>query len=96
MRTSFDHTEDVALLHDQPIFALDNHFGAGPFAEQHAVADPDIQRLNRARLVTRTGTNREDFTLDRLFLCSIGNDDAARGLLLGLYSVSLEFDHAGV
>jgi hypothetical protein len=83
MRVFLDHAKDVAFLHDQPVFAVDQHFGAGPFAKQHAIADLDIERPNGAGLVTRTGADREHLTLDRLFLGSIGNNDAAWGLLFG-------------
>src|ERR1700730_7584651 len=87
MRVPFDHTEDIALLHDQPIFAFDNHFGSGPFAKQHSISDPEIEGLNGARVVARARADGEHFALDRLFLCSIGDDDAARGLLLGFYAL---------
>src|SRR5215471_7658944 len=40
----FDDAHDVALLHDQEIFAIDLDLGARPLAEQHAVADPDVDR----------------------------------------------------
>ena len=67
-----------------PDVAFDDHLGAGPFAKKHAIANLDIERLNRAGFVTRTGAYREHLALDRLFLGCIGNDDAARGFLLGL------------
>src|SRR3712207_6882365 len=33
------HAHDVGLLHDEEILAIDPHLGAGPLAEQDAVAD---------------------------------------------------------
>src|SRR5246127_4669285 len=35
---SGDHAHDVGLLHDQEFLAVELDFGAGPFAEQHAIA----------------------------------------------------------
>src|ERR1700691_4747687 len=44
---SGDHAHDVGLLHDQELLAVELDLGAGPFAEQHAVAglDPDRDDL---------------------------------------------------
>src|SRR3982075_2952575 len=75
----FDHAEDVALLHDQEVFAV----GARPLAEQHAVADPNVDRDQLASLITAAGANRNDFALGGLFLDGVGDDDAAGSLLLG-------------
>jgi hypothetical protein len=43
-RNSADDAENVAFLHDQQVFAVDLDFGAGPFAEQDAVAGLDVER----------------------------------------------------
>src|SRR5258708_29972721 len=75
----FDDAHDVALLHDQELFAVDLDLGARPFAEQHSVAD-----LELAGLVAAAGANRDHFALGGLFLGGVGNDDAAGGLLFGL------------
>ena len=56
-----DHAQDVALLHDQEIFALKADFGARPFAEQDPVARLHIQRDELAGLVASAGANGEDF-----------------------------------
>src|SRR3954469_23072477 len=40
-----EDAEDVGLLHDDQLFAIELDLAAGPFAEQHAVADLDIERL---------------------------------------------------
>src|SRR5205823_13653125 len=79
-----ENAHDVALLHDQQLFAVDLHLGAGPFAEQHAVADLKIDRDQLAAFITATGTNRGDFALRGLFLGGVGNDDAALGLFFGV------------
>src|SRR5690606_34522785 len=37
----FDDAEDVALLHDEQVLAIDPHFRAGPLAKQDSVARLD-------------------------------------------------------
>ena len=78
----FEHAQDVALLHDQEVFTFELHLGAGPFAEQDAVADLDVERLQLAGIVTRAGADGEDFAFLRLFLRGVGDDDPALGLFL--------------
>ena len=75
---------DVALLHDQEILAVDLDLGARPFAEQHAVADLDVDRNELAGLVAATRADGDDFTLRGLLLGGVGNDDAAGGLRFGI------------
>src|SRR3979411_2105650 len=84
---AFDHAHDVALLHNQEILAVDLHFGARPFAEQHGIADLQIDRDQLAGLVARTWADGDDFALRGLFLGSVGNDDAAGSLFLGIDSL---------
>src|SRR6201999_763143 len=79
-----ENAHDVALLHDQQVGAVDLDFGARPFAEQHAVADFDVDRDQLAGLVAATGADGDDFALGGLFLGSVGNDDAASSLLFGV------------
>src|SRR5262249_34009081 len=80
----FDDAHDVALLHDQEIFAIDLDLGARPLPEQHAVADPDVDRDQLAGLIPAAGADGEHLALRRLLLGGVGNDDAAFGLLLGI------------
>src|SRR4051812_47716793 len=77
-----EHAHDVGLLHDQELVTVELDLGAGPFAEQHAVADLDAQRDQVALLVAGTRTNGQDLALHRLFLGGVGDDDPALGLLL--------------
>src|ERR1700692_2024132 len=79
-----ENAHDVALLHDQQLLAVDLDLGARPFAEQHAVADLEIDRDQLAGFVTATGADRGDFALRGLFLGAVGNNDAALGLLFGI------------
>src|SRR5262250_1243575 len=80
----FDDAHDVALLHDQELFAVDLDLGARPFAKQHPVTDLDVDRDQLAGLVAAAGANRDHFALGGLFLGGVGNDDAAGGLLFGI------------
>src|SRR6266545_207822 len=75
---------DVGFLHDHQILAVELDLGARPLAEQHAVAELDIERMELAGLVTGSRPDGDDFALHRLFLCRIGNENAAGGLRLRL------------
>ena len=46
-----EDAHDVAFLHDQEILTVDLDLGAGPLAEQHAVADLHIDRDQLAGFV---------------------------------------------
>src|ERR1700694_5821379 len=79
-----DHAHDVAFFHDQEILTVDFHFGARPFAEQHGVADLEIDRDQLAGFVAATGADGDDFALARLLFGGVGNNDAAGSLFLGI------------
>src|SRR6202789_3601505 len=79
-----ENAHDVALLHDQQFLAIELDLGARPLAEQHAVADLEVDRDQLAGFVTAARTNRGDFALRGLFLGTIRNDDAASCLLFGV------------
>src|ERR1700687_1595 len=79
-----EDAHDVALLHDQQLLAVELDLGAGPFAEQHAVADLEVYRDQLAGFVPAAGTDGSDFALRGLFLGAVRNDDAASGLLFGV------------
>src|SRR3954463_12281480 len=79
-----EHAHDVALLHDQEIFTVDLDLGAGPLAEQDAVADLEVDRDQLAGFVAAARTNGGDFALRGLFLGAVRNDDAASSLLFGV------------
>src|SRR5688572_12643462 len=80
--SAFDDAEDVALLHDEEVLAVDAHFGARPLAEQNAVARLHVQRQELAVFGLGAGTGRDHFALLGLFLGRIRNDDAPGSLLL--------------
>ena len=81
---AFDHAHDVGLLHDQELLAVKLDLGARPFAEQHAVANLEIDRNQLAGFVTAARTNRRDFALRGFFLGTVRNDDAACGFVFGI------------
>src|SRR6478672_2791421 len=76
-----EDAHDVAFLHDQQVLAVDLDLGARPLAEQHAVTDLDVDRDQLAGFVAASRADGDDFALGGLFLGSVGNDDAASGLL---------------
>src|ERR1700693_1229718 len=79
-----ENAHDVALLHDQQLLAIELDLGARPLAEQHAVADLEVDRDQLAGFVTAARTDCRDFALRGLFLGAVRNDDAASCLLFGV------------
>src|SRR6187200_282345 len=77
-----EHAENVAFLHDEKLFPVDLNFGAGPLAEQHAIARFYIEGLDISLLVRSAGAYGDDFALLRLLLGGIRDDDAALGSLV--------------
>src|SRR5580698_611139 len=75
-----EHAQDVALLHDQEIFAVELDLAARPLAEQDAIADRDVERMHLASIVAGARAAGQDFAFLRLFLRGVGNDDPALGL----------------
>src|SRR6185436_1792912 len=81
-RRAFDDAEDVALLHDEEILAVDAHFRAGPLAEQDAVASLHVEWKQLAVLGLGAGAGGDHFAFLRLFLGCVRDDDAPGSLLL--------------
>src|SRR5256885_15344151 len=79
-----EDAHDVAFLHDQQFLTIELDLGAGPFAEQNAVADLEVDRDQLASFVAATRADGGDFALRGLFLGTVRNDDAASGLLFGV------------
>src|ERR1700719_3400602 len=75
-----ENAHDVALLHDQEFLAVELDLGARPLAEQHAIADLEVDRDQLAGFVAAARADRCDFALRGLFLGSVRNDDPAHGL----------------
>src|SRR6202165_4932640 len=79
-----ENAHDVAFLHDQKFLTIKLDLGAGPLAEQHAVANLEVYRNQLAGFVAAAWANRRDFALRGFFLRAVRNDDAASGLLFGV------------
>jgi hypothetical protein len=79
-----EHAHDVGFLHDHQLLAIELDLGARPFAEQHTVAAFDVERLTLAVLVAGAGADGDDLAFHRLFLCGVGDEDAAGSLRLWL------------
>ena len=54
------HPHQVAFLHDHVLDAVELDFGPRPLAEQHAVADLDVDRDELAALIATTGADGND------------------------------------
>src|SRR5437016_2124378 len=81
---AIEHAHDVGFLHDHEVLAIELDLGARPLPKQHPVALLDVERVDPAALVAGPGPDGDDFALHGLFLRRVGDDDAARGLRLGL------------
>src|SRR5262249_23309245 len=79
-----EHAHDIGLLHDQEFLAVDLDLGARPFAEQHAVANLDVDGDELPILVAAAWADGDDLTLGGFFLGGVGADDATGRLILGI------------
>jgi hypothetical protein len=66
----------------QILDALELDLGPSPLAEQHSVADFDVNGDELAALIGTTWPNGNNLPFLRFFLGGIRDDDAATGLLL--------------
>src|ERR1700727_73609 len=85
---SGDHAHDVGLFHDDQLLAVELDLGAGPFAEQNAVAGLDVHRHELAVLAARARAARHPSTLHRFFLRRVGDDDPARRFCLRFHALN--------
>jgi chaperonin GroES len=76
--------EDVVLRHDEVLFALDRDLVAGVGGEEDAVALLDLEGGALTVVEALPLAQAQHLTLLRLLLGRVGQDDAARRLLLGL------------
>src|SRR5215208_3964855 len=77
------HPHDVAFLHDQVLDFVNLDLGSRPLAEQHLVANLDVDRDQLAALVAAARADGDHLAALRLFLGVIRNDDACGGSCLG-------------
>src|SRR6266849_10802616 len=66
-----ENAHDVAFLHDQQFLIIELDLGPRPLAEQHAVADLEVDRDQLAGFVTAARTNGGDLALRGLFLGTV-------------------------
>src|SRR2546426_5130486 len=76
-----DDAEDVLLAEDQVLLAVELDLGAGVLAEQHSVAGLHVEGQHLPVLLLARADGHH-LPLLRLLLGRIGDDDAARALLL--------------
>src|SRR3954468_4892831 len=81
---SADDPQNVAFLHDQQIFAIELDLGAGPLAEQDAIARLHVERGDLAVIGLGAAADGDDLALLGLFLGGVGNDDATGRLFFSL------------
>ena len=75
----FGHREDVVFPQDQVVLALELDLGAAVLAEEHGVADLDLHFADAAVLEGLAVADRDDLTLDGLFLGGVRDDDSTLG-----------------
>src|SRR5438046_1593881 len=64
----FEHSHDVALFHDEIFDPVELDLGAGPFPEQHAVTDLEVDRDELTGLVAASRAHGDDLALLRFLL----------------------------
>src|ERR1700733_5112558 len=79
-----EDAEDVVFANDEALFAVDLHFRAAVLAEEHAVADFNVQLANGTVLLDLAVADSDHFSLDRLLFRRVRDDDATLALLLFL------------
>src|SRR6478609_6890307 len=79
-----EYAEDLFLAHDQVFLALELDLLPRVLAEEDLVAGLHVERGDLAVLVGLALADRDHFTLLRLFLGAVGDDDRAH-LLLALF-----------
>src|SRR4029079_4313725 len=79
---TFDDAHDVFLAHDEELIALDLHGLPGVLAEQHAVADLEVERNQLALVILLSLAHGHDLALVGFLGGGVGDHDATRGLAL--------------
>src|ERR1700712_5455136 len=75
-----DDGEEVFFAHHEQLVAVDLDGLAAVLAEQHAIADLDVQGDEHTLVVALARADGQDFALIRLFGGGVGDDDARGGL----------------
>src|SRR5260370_18104368 len=72
-----DDAEDVLLLHDEEILAVEGDVVAGVLSEEHAISRLDVERDLLAVLRYPSLAHRDDLALLRLLLGAVRDHDRA-------------------
>ena len=80
---SAENGQNIAGGDDQVILTLIVHLGAAVLGVQHLVTDLDVDRNALAGVVATARTDSQDFTLLRLLLGVVRNEQTGCGLGLG-------------
>src|SRR6266478_4354666 len=83
-RLGAENAENVLLLHDQVLLAVQGDLAARVLAEQHAIAGLDVQGGLLAVLADRAFADGEDLALLRLFLDPLDQDAVVERVQGGL------------
>src|SRR6185369_5750820 len=81
-RLRAENAEDVLLLHDQVLLAVQLDLAAGVLAEKDPVALLHVEGDGATFVASQPGPDRDDLPLLRLFLGAVGDEDVAVLLLL--------------
>jgi hypothetical protein len=88
---TLEHAEDVGLMHDEELLAVDLHLAAGILAEQNLIAHLDVEGDALATFIALAFADGDDLATLGLLLGRVGNDDTANRLLIG-FLVALHED----
>src|SRR5262252_1971083 len=88
---SGDDAHQVFLAHHEEFVAVDLDRLTGVLAEQHAIADFDVDRDQLAVVIALAGPDRNDLALIGLLCSVVGDNDAGSGLALIVQALD---DHA--
>src|SRR5437667_8056019 len=73
-----ENAENVVLLHDQVVPAVEGDLAAGVLAKQHAVPRLDVEGCSLLSILgDRASAHREDLALLGLLLRAVGDDESA-------------------
>jgi hypothetical protein len=73
------HAEDVGLLEDEVFHAVQFHFSATVFADEHAVTFLHVELDDFAVVVTATSAEGNNFSLLWLLFSGVWEENAASG-----------------
>ena len=93
---SAENGQNIAGGDDQVILTLIVHLGAAILGVQHLVADLDVDRNALAGVVATARTDSQDFTLLRLLLGIVRNEQTGCGLVSASACLTMILSSNGV